>query len=294
MMLILQGHKGAVRCLAYSPDGRLLASGGDDRTVRLWNLAGGSEYLCLRGHEDWVSALAFDPNGASMTSGGWDDAVRIWSVDGRRELRADHGAAGGVVWSLAYAPDGSHWAVGMHDGHIGMVPVHPPAMFSFAAHRGPVSTLTFSPKGRLLASAGHDCRVVLWETHRSRPSTSGRLLGRHGDWVRALAFAPDGTTLASAGEDGVILLWSVDEGQLATTLTAHQGRVSALAYTPDGRTLVSAGWDETVRLWYSTGWGQRACFNWQIGRLHGLAIAPDGMTAAAAGDGDVVVWDLDA
>src|SRR5262249_20693825 len=102
-MRILRGHEGPVRCLAYRPDGQLLASGGDDGTVRLWSPEAGEQRKALAGHTDWVRAVAFSADGQRLASGGWDGRVCLWSTQRSNPLAVHAGY--GIVWSLAFAPD---------------------------------------------------------------------------------------------------------------------------------------------------------------------------------------------
>jgi COMPASS component SWD3 len=302
-MLILRGHQGPVRCLAYSPDGGILASGSDDKTVKLWRLDSGCEYRTLTGHEDWVRAVAFSADGRTLASGSWDDTVRLWGL--RRESQLlrdarckrikrphrlqDHGG----IWALAFSPDKTSLVVGHSDGQVLLYwtrELDRPRVMEMV-HTGPVNAAAFSPNGIFLATGSHDLTVRLWS------GDWGKGFGRlttHKDWVRCLAFSPNNELAASAGDDMIIRINEVCSRKERIRMEGHAASVRQIVFSSDGRTLFSASWDETVRVWDVTTGCQRSAFNWQIGRVHCLALAPDGMTAAAGGhDGSIVIWDVE-
>jgi WD40 repeat protein len=294
-MRTLRKHGGTVRALAYAPGGRLLASGGDDRTILLWDLETGSVRTTLSGHKDWVRGLAFSPDGRRLASAGWDDTLRMWHVGGSagRERWKEEGLAGGV-WCVAFAPDGWSLAAGCGDGegsvYLWLLMNKEPKRHRAPRQQWPVNAIAYAPDGRLLATAGHD------KTIRLRDPDFGQIketLRRHTDWVRCLSFAPDGKLLASGGDDGTVRLWSVTSAAERLTLRGHAGTVTQVCFRPGGRSLLSAGTDQTVRVWDAATGREQGRFDWGVGRVFSLAVAPDGMTAAAGGERDIVVWDLD-
>ena len=306
----LTPHHGTVTATAFTPDGRVLATGSHDDTVRLWHVADPRRPrplgtpITLPGA---VLTVAFRPDGHVLAVGGRDHTVRLYDVSTpsrpRPLGRPLTGHTDGVV-TVAFSPDGRTLASAGNDGTLRLWhvadPRHPrPLGRPTRADTDSVRQLAFSPNGRTLATGGNDHRVRLW--HVADPKRPRRLatLTAHTEAVYALAFSPDGRTLVTGGYDERVRLWNVTDPRrprpLADPLTAHTEAVYAAAFSPDGRTLATAAHDDTVRLWnvanpaYPLPLGPP--LTGHTAGVWTVAFSPDGRTLATGGDDETVrLW----
>ncbi|MFM6091959.1 MAG: eIF2A-related protein [Dolichospermum sp.] len=241
----ITGHSGSVRSVAYSPDGQTLASGSEDKTIKLWNVKTGNLLQTLASS---VNSVAYSPDGQTLASGGWDNTIKLWNVKTGNLLQTLTGHSEGVN-SVAYSPDGQTVASGSWDKTIKLWNVKTGNLLQTLASS--VNSVAYSPDGQTVASGSNDYTIELY-TIKLWDVKTGNLLQTligHSHTVTSVAYSPDGQTLASGSSDRTIKLWNVKTGNLLQTLTGHSNLVNSVAYSPDGQTLASGSWDKTIKIW---------------------------------------------
>ena len=282
------GHTNWVRSLAFSPNGRTIASGSGGGTIRLWDVATGTYRRTLAGHTGWVSSVAFSPDGNTLASGSSDKTIRLWNVDTGTHTRTLKGHTT-FVRSVSFSPDGQTLASGSSDKTIRLWNVATGTYRrTLAGHTGWVSSVAFSPDGNTLASGSSDKTIRLWNVDTG---THTRTLAGHTDWVNSVAFSPDGNMLASGSWNGTIRLWNVATGTHNRTLKGHTNFVRSVAFSPDGQMLASGSGDKTIRLWnLHTGKCQRTLTGHK-GWVSVVAFSPDGNTLASGSEDKTIrLW----
>ena len=240
------GHQGWVLSVSYSPDGKTLASGSSDGTVKLWNRETGEEIDTLSGHQGRVLSVSYSPDGKTLASGGLDGTVKLWNRETGEEIGTLRGHQGWVR-SVSYSPDGKTLASGSDDGTVKLWNRETgEEIDTLSGHQGTVWSVSYSPDGKTLASGSDDGTVKLW--NRETGEEIGTLSGHQGR-VLSVSYSPDGKTLASGSSDGTVKLWNRETGEEIDTLSGHQGLVLSVSYSPDGKTLASGSSDGTVKLW---------------------------------------------
>lgn len=304
VLLAIQGHASAVVGLAMSADGRLLASGGGDRMVCLWDVASGGE-LARYAHPTLVHSVAWVEDGRLLASAGGDGVVRLWDVRSGASIASLEGHTQ-AIWGVAASADGRLLASASFDGtarlwglsDVGGEPTHIPSCLAVLRdHSAGVYSVALSADGRLLVTGSADRSVRVWDLSAllagaGHEAACLAVLQGHTDTVRSVGLTPDGRLVASGSGDGTARLWDV---QTTTSLARFEGHTSAIwsvALAANGQLLASGSTDGTLRLWDTRRGTAMLAMHGFTNAMMSVALAPDGQLLASGGmDGTVQLWD---
>ena len=287
---LLTAHTSAVKCLAFSPDGNILASADEAGTLLLWHRSTGAQKVLTRGMK-WVSNLTFSPDGKTLANGSVD-TIRFWDTITGEEKDAFTGLPANIV-DLSFSPDGKTIVSVTGDSEICVsdtITGKPKKRFTVPA-TDHVYSVAFGPDGKIAAIGNSDGIIYLSDLNTGKLM---RKLTGHSEDVQRVVFSPDGKTLASSSYlDETVRLWDVHTGEHRRTLTEHTGDIEGLAFSPDGKTLASSGsGDGTIRFWNVRTGDQKHAVTGHTGGVDSVAFNPDGkFVASGHDDGAIRFWD---
>ena len=292
LIATLEGHRGRVTSVSFSPDGTTLASGARDPSIKLWDDVATRTNIATRTlFTSGVYSVSFSSDGAILASGSWD-AVKLWDVVTGTNIATLEGHTGRVT-SVSFSPDGAILASGSWDDTVKLWDVVTGTnIATLEGHRGNVTSVSFSPDGGILASGSWDDTVKLWNVVTE--TNIATLEGHRGD-VTSVSFSPDGGILASGSWDDTVKLWNVVTGTNIATLEGHRGNVYSVSFSPGGRILASGAgaWDDTIKLWNVVTGTNIATFTGHRDNVTSVSFSPDGgILASGSWDDTIKLWDM--
>jgi WD40 repeat protein/serine/threonine protein kinase len=285
----LRGHTESVFCVAVSPDGRTIATGGGDWTAVLWDAATGQERLTLAGHRGAVTSVSFSADSDRLLTSSRDGTARVWDVVTGKTLLTLAGHSGQIA-SAAFSPDGRRIATGNDYRTVSIWDATSAGeLLILKGHTGRIWSVAFSPDGQRIVTGSEDHTARVWD------SASGKELfplEGHADQVSGVAVSLDGRLIATTSYDKTARLWLASTGQELFTLTGHTGRLWPVAFSPDGRRVATGAEDGLVKVWDTASGQQLFSLLGHRDNVNGLAFFPDGSRiVSASGDQTVKVWD---
>ena len=288
-VLTINAHAQSITSLAYSPDGKQIASAGDDHTIQVRDSRTGELRLILRGHSGAVEDVAFSYHGDRIVSASADHTARVWDARTGRLLYSLVGHDLAVV-SVACSPDGDRIVSGSLDETIRIWDAQSGRqLIKIPGGIGRINDVDYSPDGRNIVAGGSRPTVRVWDAKSGKPIRDYR---GHPSIVESVRFSPDGNQIASAGRDSLIKIWAIADGKDIAALDPQSVGVRELAWSPDGLRLATVDWDRSVRVWDTAAGRTMARFFRQSLRFVAVAFSPDGRyISTGAATGQLSVWD---
>ncbi len=290
----LIGHFNSVSTVAISPDGKCLASGSFDDTIKLWNLETGELLHTLTKHLQPVLAIAFSPDGQTLISGSVDDTIKLWNLDTGEMIGTigEHsGSVTSIADSLAISPDGQAIASGSDDHTIKLWQLSTGELLNTFRHPRGVNTVAISPDGQTLVSGSSDNTIKLWNLATSELKST---LEGHLRDVNTVTVSPNGKMIASGSSDSTIKLWSLGSGKLLRTMKGHSDWVRSVAFSLDGKMLVSGSADTTIKIWQLCSGKVLQTLEEHKRDVNTVAISLDGQTiVSGSSDRTIKIWRCD-
>jgi WD40 repeat protein len=281
-------HTDMVTCLAYSPDGKTLATGGRDHSVRIWDVNTGQRQRTLLGHTDKVNAVAFSPDGGQLVSASDDQTIRLWDLAPIAPT-ASFGGHKGAVWTVAVSPDGTRAATAGADRVIRIwESATGKEIRAFNGHTAAVTALAWTPDGQTLISASADKTIRVWDMS----SSQARVISGPEAAVLAVALSPDGRRIAAGGSDRKVRIFDRTTGQQVSAGAIHAVPVTSIAWRSDGNQLASVSVDGILKLWNMA--TDKEIANARVhdsGGAAAVTFTPDGSRLiTCGGDSQIKIW----
>jgi len=328
--MVLRGASTNVVHPVFSPDGKLIASGGWGRSIKVWDATSGLELMDLAGHNKGVFHVTFSPDGQRLASASADKTIKIWDMQSGRELRTLRGHDKGVC-HVTFSPDGKRIASAEYGPSIKIWDAATGVEVANINRKSMwVMGMAFSPDGRHIASCNKDS-ISVWSTVSGAEVMT--IASAHKFWAMCVAYSPDGKSIVSCGGDSSIKVWDTSTGQqtmalrsrgqmlnyvsydssgnfivapdqgntisvwdtatreVVMTLAGHEASIRSVSFSPDGRRIISGSEDRTIRVW-DTSWPREQLLIHTDSFVLGLAYSPDGKRFATGGlKGGMTIWD---
>jgi|GEM_PF-1197150 len=295
LLYTYRGHSNAVNAVAWSPDGKLIASGSGDNTVQVWDATTGANVFTYRGHSSRVLAATWSPDSKRIASGDShpNGTVQVWDATTGANVFTYQNNTTGDVYAVAWSPDGKRIASGGADQ---IVQVWDAAdggnIFIYRGHTnsltGFVYTVAWSPNGKLIASGSGDNTVQVWDA-----TTGANVFTYRGisSGVLSAAWSPDGKRIASRSQNTTVQVWDAADGRHVYFYRGHSLPVLAVAWSPDGNHIASGSYDQTVQVWDAADGGHAYIYRGHSQPVLAVAWSPDGKRIASGSeDKTVQVW----
>ncbi|MEO8288910.1 MAG: helix-turn-helix domain-containing protein [Chloroflexota bacterium] len=286
----LIGHTNSVQAIAFSPDGKYLATASDDKTARLWETTTGKQLLVFSEHNDGVQGITFSVDGKYIFTTSRDHTARQWDVTtgGQVHLFSGHTDQVNIVVASA---DGRYLVTSSEDGTARLWDIASgQAVRTFTGSNGALSGVAISPDGKYVLAGGAGNTPQMWELATGQ---AVRTFVGHTNFITELAFSPDGKQMVSGSEDHTVRIWDVATGKQLSLYSGHKDTVRDVAFSPDGKYVLSGSNDGTAQLWDAASLQTVHTYRDRAGAIIGVAFSADGRYIATGGNDSLArLWTL--
>lgn len=283
------GHSDAINCIAFSPNGKFIASGSNDNTVKLWNAQTGHEIRSFEGHSTWVVSLAISPSSKTLASGCSDGTLKLWNAETGTEILKFIGHQGWIE-GVNFHPDGEMLVSCSSDKTIKLWDVKTGLEIkSFIGHTDWVNSVAFSPDGKFIVSGGNDKILRLWDILNGKQI---RKFEGHTQAIKSIAYSSDGNTIISGSEDETLIVWNAQTGEKVRRIDGYKSKVQSVSFSPDGKTILSAYSNGIIKLWDAQTGREMLHIESNSSSMKSIAFSPDGnFIVSGSSSRGIKLWD---
>jgi WD40 repeat protein len=281
---------GTVFAVAFSPDGKLFATGDANCEIKLWQVKDGKQILTCQGHTEWVRSVAFNSDCTILASASYDRTVKLWDITTGKCLKTFQGHSS-RLYSAAIDPESTIIASAGADQTVKLWDIHTgKCLKTLQGHTRWVRSVAFSADSKFILSCSDDRTIKLWDINTGECL---KTLEGHTSMVQSVAINHESTILASGSLDRTVKLWDIQTGQCLKTLQGHTARIRSIAFSPDSKIIVSSSDDSTVKLWDINAGECLKTLDGHTGWVRSVAISPDGTTLVSGSDDQTArLWNI--